>query len=76
MDPLSNFTRNYSQCINTMATIITNNWFQYDTRTKLKESHNLCVNFSLAMEDNIRKCSNEPSWEKQKECLKKEFIIS
>ncbi len=76
MDALSNFTRNYSQCLNTTATIITNKWFQYDTRTKFIESHNLCVNLALSMEDNIRQCSNEPSWEKQKECLKKEFIIS
>ena len=75
MDALSNFTRNYSQCINTMATIITNNWFQYDTRTKLKESHNLCVNLAISMEDDIRKSCNEPSLEKQKECLKKKFIM-
>jgi hypothetical protein len=73
---LSNFTRNYSQCINTTATIITNNLFQYDTRTKLKESHNVCVNLALSIEDGIRQCEKEPSWEKQKECLKKEFIIS
>ncbi len=74
-DRLSNFSRDYFLCFNATSTIITNNLFQYDTKTKLKEAHNSCVNLSLEFEDEIRKCKNEPSWEKQKECIKKKFIM-
>ena len=79
---LDKVTTTYKECVFHISSLLSNKWLNFGiSKAKSREISDVCMNFSLNLQECIVKCkykseselelNKEKEWNKEKECWKK-----
>jgi len=67
-DSLNRVSDIYMRCVNAVGYMAYNRWFTSTTKEDLNNIHNICVDYSLGIEECTLECQSHSDWKSRKEC--------